>query len=111
MLKKPHRLGKSGDVERVVARGRGFFNHSFSIRYSPGPVTRFAVVVSTKVSKSAVRRNRIKRIVREHLKRNLLSFPPGDYVVAARQPCGKAEDKTVLANLKDLTARILRKKP
>lgn len=52
-------------------RGRSVRSGSLALRYTPvkpGDVYRVAVVVSKKVSKSAVIRNRIRRRVYEHVR-------------------------------------------
>lgn len=85
MLKRENRLAKSKDIQTAFARGRTFFNPFFSIRFLPKPTQkRFTVVVSTKVYKRAVARNRLKRLVREYLRKNLDKFSGGSYVIAAK---------------------------
>ena len=85
MLKKVNRLAKAGDIKKTLARGRTFFNQFFGIKFLPVAGTlRFTVVVSTKVYKSAVKRNRLKRVLREYLRRNLVSFAPGDYLISVK---------------------------
>ncbi len=85
MLSKTHRLTKNSDIQRAFRTGRSFFNPFFSLKYLKGkPSSRFTVVVSVKVSKRAVVRNRIKRLVREFIRLNMDSFPTGDYVVTAK---------------------------
>lgn len=91
MLKKQFRLAKDADVKKVFARGRAFFNPLFAIKYFPGPISRFTVVVSTKVSKKAVVRNRIKRTLREVIRLNLTKFKPGDYAVVVKPGAGSVE--------------------
>lgn len=41
---------------------------------------RFAIVVSSKISKSAVVRNRIRRILQEHIRNIIDKIKPGNYV-------------------------------
>src|SRR3989339_755803 len=66
MLAKNYRLTKKSDFQQVFKVGRKDFNRFFGIRYKPNKldVSRVAVVVSTKVSKKATDRNRIKRQTR-----------------------------------------------
>lgn len=50
-----------------------------------GAARRFAIVISAKVSKKAVERNRIKRVMRELIRERLTQFPAGaDYLVVIR---------------------------
>ncbi len=96
MLQKKHRLNKSKDIQDTSARGRTFFSPNFVVKYKPiaTGTTRAAVVVSNYVSKKAVERNRIKRLVRETLRLSLSSLKPGDYVVVVR-PKAKLADATM----------------
>ncbi len=74
MLKQEYRLAKRSDIERVFKRGKSFFVGNLSIRVSKNELqtTRFAIVVSTKVSKKAVRRNKLKRRIREVLRTEVI---------------------------------------
>ena len=87
MLKRKHRLAKQTEVRLTFAKGRGFFSPYFLAKFlktSADATPRFTVVVSTKVSKKAVDRNRQKRIVREILRLNLSKFRPGDYIISLK---------------------------
>ncbi|MDD4662033.1 MAG: ribonuclease P protein component [Candidatus Pacebacteria bacterium] len=67
MLKKENRLTKKKDFDRVYKKGRGLKADSLFLKIAENPnnPTRFGIVVSKKVSKMAVTRNKIKRTVRE----------------------------------------------
>ena len=86
MLSNQHRLQKTKDVQNTFARGRAFFSPYFlgKFKKSAEAGKRFTVVVSTKVSKKAVDRNRIKRIVREQIRLHMDHFDAGDYVFTAK---------------------------
>lgn len=94
MLQKKYRLAKTKDIQAVFARGRSFFCPSFSLKYlSSSQVSpRFTVVVSTKVSKNAVVRNRIKRVVREFLRVKLSKLKKGDYILVSKPQASKVEN-------------------
>ncbi len=81
MLPKKHRLSKTAEVKNTAVRGRSFFNPYLVIKYSAGTGTKFTVIVSTKVSKKAVDRNRLKRIAREALRANIEHIKPGNYAL------------------------------
>lgn len=81
MLSQKHRLSKSADVKKTTARGRSFFNPFFVIKLIPNKeAVRLTIIVSVKVSKKAVDRNRIKRVLREELRKHVDNFKVGDYV-------------------------------
>jgi len=67
MLKKENRLTKKNDFERVYKKGRGLKADSLFLKILENDknIARIGIVVSKKVSKKAVERNKIKRRIRE----------------------------------------------
>lgn len=67
MITRQHRFHGRGSLNYVYRKGRQIRGGSLSLRYAPSkrPDYRLAVVVSRKVSKSAVVRNRIRRRIYE----------------------------------------------
>jgi len=63
-------------------------------------------VVSTKVYKSAVARNRLKRIVREYLRKNLPAFKSGIYVISAKPKIASLPEKDIVKQFLDAAGRI-----
>ncbi len=107
MFSKQNRLAKATDIAAAFARGRSFFNPFFTIKFfSQGSQKRFTVVVSTKVFKKAVARNRLKRIVREYLRKNLATFKKGDYLIMSRPKIGKNPEKVVLQDFINLSLKL-----
>ncbi len=105
MLKKIHRLSKSKDVKTVIARGKGFFSHFFNVKYQFVPeIFQCTVVVSTKVDKRAVVRNRIKRQIRETLRLNMSKFKPGKYAVMVKPAASGLISKHLIAEFIKLTS-------
>ena len=70
MLKHKNRLKQKKDFEKVFKRGSNFRSKFLVLRTAKNKnkEVRFGIVVSHKVSKLAVDRNRIKRIIREAVK-------------------------------------------
>ncbi len=107
MLHKSNRLAKAKDIAEAFSRGRTFFNPFFTIKFlSRAPQKLFTVVVSTKVFKSAVKRNRLKRVLREHIRKNLTQFKNGSYMVIAKPKVSRLPEKDVLAAFLDVCSRI-----
>jgi len=80
MLSAAHRLAKRSDIEAVHKRGRSFFVGNLGLRSAKNnlKVSRFTVIVSLKVSKKAVDRNRLKRRLREIIRKDVLpAVKPG----------------------------------
>lgn len=84
MLPKGNRVRKTREFERVFSSRLSVFGQFARISYTKGTteITRCAVVVSTKISKKAIIRNKIKRRVRAIIARQLINLiPPKDIVV------------------------------
>ena len=99
---KSHRLRKRREFLLVQRRARKHLTHDLVILYMPGraSTTRLGITVSRKVAKQAVRRNRIKRWVRESFRRMVLDqTPPLDIAVIARP---RAVDSSYLSIHKQL---------
>ena len=81
MLAKQYRITDS-EFSRFTKRARYLRNDIFLVRYSPNrkDYSQFAVVVSTKVSKLATLRNRLRRVVRSWIEESFSSMPKGYYI-------------------------------
>ncbi|OGM00472.1 ribonuclease P protein component [Candidatus Uhrbacteria bacterium RIFOXYC12_FULL_57_11] len=95
------------DIKALFAKGKGVFDVwvGFKFRKNDLNVTRFAVVVGTKVSKSAVVRNRLRRQVREAIRTRLSDIRPGyDIMVLVKKEAMGASfqelEKHVVSGLK-----------
>lgn len=83
MLAKEYRFHSRGGVKSVYQSGKTIRRPDLSLIFCDNSrgKTRFAVVVSKKVIKSAVGRNRIRRRVYEIIRLNLDKFKkPRDYI-------------------------------
>jgi ribonuclease P protein component len=95
---------KTKDIQTVYRRGMKAHHPLFRLLALPAtqPTSRYAVVVSTKVSKRAVDRNRIKRQVRPILRKTLHNIKPHDLVVIAQTQANRADTKTITIALQQL---------
>lgn len=90
MLPKQHRLIRDKDFQRVFKKGKSISNSEnfLYVKFIENnlPVSRFGFVVSNKISNRASIRNRIKRILREAVKKKFLELKPGlDVVIIAQK--------------------------
>lgn len=84
MLPDPYRIHKTAEIKEIYAKGkriktahiRLFYFFSKSVQPS-----QFAFVVSKRTAGRSVDRNRLKRIMRSEVERNLEDFPPGAKVI------------------------------
>lgn len=84
MLNKKYRFHSRGGVRFVYQKGKTIRSSKASLTVLPNDrgFTRFAVVVSKKVNKSAVGRNRIRRRIYEAVRKNFEDIPlRKDYII------------------------------
>jgi ribonuclease P protein component len=92
-MKRKFRLTKGEDFARVRLEGRYHSNPLLALGASPNALThsRFGFVVSRRIGK-AVRRNRVKRLLREAIRLRLGQIAPGfDVVVITRTAAAEAD--------------------
>jgi len=79
VLPKKNRLKKKKDFEEIIKKGSFFPGSSLSLKVLRTDLgeLRIGFVVSQKISKSAVVRNRIKRRLREAVRSNLAQMKKG----------------------------------
>jgi ribonuclease P protein component len=110
MLPQNNRLQKEKDIERVYKKGKGFKEDFLILKTVKNDLTqsRFGFIVSQKVSKKAAVRNKVKRRLREIIKKYIEVIEPGfDILIITRS--GAAE-KSFLEIEKTLTKLFKRAK-
>ena len=82
MLEKENRLLSNYEFSKTHFKGRRIKTPFFYLYFlkQEGP-TKVGIVVSTKFSKKAVVRNRVKRVFREIIRQNFGKIKPGFWVV------------------------------
>ena len=83
MLASKYRFHSRGGVKYTYQKGKTIRTPKFSLVFAPNQhgKQRFAVVISKKVIKSAVGRNRVRRRVYEAIRLNLAEIPESyDYI-------------------------------
>lgn len=105
MLKAKYRLKRKADFARIYRRGRYFFTPSLILRFLPNEkdFSRFALVVSGKITPKATLRNRLKRQLSEIIRLDIIHIRVGfDLLLAAKKPLlsqNFAAKKASLVNL------------
>jgi len=114
MLPRKHRLPLRTELIRVQEEGKLFQGRLFSLLVAPQPKTsnlkpqasRFGFIISTKIHKRAVKRNRARRLLIEAIRSLLPKIKPGfDCVFLAKKPIIGKE----LAEFKKETERLFQK--
>lgn len=97
MLPNKNRLKKDADFQKTWKRGLSFYTKilGFKILQNNLAVSRFGIVVGTKISKLAVVRNRLKRQIREILHKKIKEIVPGYDLVITVLPAaaGKTSEE------------------
>jgi len=87
MLNKVNRLTKKKEIDAVYNQGKSFYSKILGVKILENNIgqKRFVIIVSTKVSKLATGRNRLKRRIRAAIKQNLDRILGGrDYMIIVR---------------------------
>ncbi|MDQ2973719.1 MAG: ribonuclease P protein component [bacterium] len=110
MLKKANRFYGRVSLLRVFRKGRVIRNGITNLKFAPNSngSKKVAVVVSKKVSKHAVVRNRIRRRVYEFIRLHENQLEPGDYVISVFDAC-LADCSSAVIN-KELSNLLLKAK-
>ncbi|HEX9133059.1 MAG TPA: ribonuclease P protein component [Ktedonobacteraceae bacterium] len=110
------RLRKNSEFQRVRQQGRSLMSPLLILAWMPNDVAKIRVgfVVSKRISKRAVDRNYIKRLLSEAMRVFLPRLPSGlDIVVSARQKASMVDLRTLEQDLLALLrkARLLEARP
>ena len=103
-LKRAFRLRKNGDFQQVRQQGRSITSRLLILAWSPNNVAqlRIGLVVSKRITKLAVRRNYLKRLLGEAIRPTLHNLPVGmDIVISARH-------QSIDVDLPTITVDIIR---
>ena len=66
MIKKENRLNKKKDIENVFKNGKSFYSDSIGIKILKNSLlkNRFCIIISAKISKKSVDRQKIRRRIK-----------------------------------------------
>jgi ribonuclease P protein component len=83
---KAERILYRADFLRAMAQGRRLHTRHFGVTLMPTAAERprLGLVVTKRLGK-AVRRNRVKRLLREFFRRHKDQLPPGDLLIMAKK--------------------------
>lgn len=105
MLSKKSRLVGASNFTKVQREGHVYQSGNFGmavVTRNDNDPSRFAFVVSSKVAKEAVDRNRIKRVISEAVRLSLLEIKPGlDVVFLARPTITRVPTSDIMKEVKE----------
>lgn len=89
MLAQIYSLKGESKINNILKKGKKRQSENFGVFYvtkGSEDVPKFAFVISKKISKLAVNRNRVKRAMSEAIRRNISKIPRGvDFVFLAKK--------------------------
>lgn len=108
MLPRSNRLTKKSDFENAFKKGSSFDEKIFFLKLARNDLSysRFGFVVSRKISKKAVIRNKIKRVLREIIRLELKKIKTGFDAIIIAKP--DITEKTY-RQIEETIERVLRK--
>ena len=107
-LKRALRLRKNKDFQRVRQQGRSAASRLLILTFAPNDlaILRIGFVVSKRVSKRAVERNYVKRLLSEAIRPILVDIPAGwDLVISAKTSIIGVELPDLVEDLRILLRR------
>jgi ribonuclease P protein component len=112
-LPREARIRRAGDFAALRQASGRLGGRCFSVRYRPNGLdhARLGLAISKRVSKRAVERNRIKRLLRESFRRARAQLPPVDLVVMAREAAAGLPGHELLAEIDALWRKLPPLKP
>lgn len=109
MLSRKHSLTKKKDIEKVFKKGQIYFSSFFNIKFLNNNLTysRFCIIVSAKISRKSVVRNKLKRRLRAIIYKNLANFSKNyDIIILTKPAAVVAEYKQLDQNLINLFKKL-----
>lgn len=103
ILASEYRIKSGKRIEQVKSEGKLLQSESFGsivLKRDDEEASRFAFVISTKVSKLAVHRNRISRALNEGVRRNVKILPRGwDFVVLTKKSIAPKSTEEIMREI------------
>ncbi len=108
MLPTKNRLRRQKDFQLVASKGKKFFSDFLMVKvlFKTEGEIKVGVVVPSKVSKKAVRRNQLRRWINEDIRRNLSKLPVGNYLILVKPEAIDLDHPTLTRDLFFLLDKI-----
>lgn len=105
MLRRKYKLKKEKDFQKVFNEGKSYYSNFIGLKLINNKLdfNRFAIIISRKVSKKAVERNKIKRRIEEIIRLNFFNFKKSfDVIIITKKDILSLSYSEIEGNLMDL---------
>lgn len=109
MFSKNFRLTKNREFAKVARQGNFIYNRFLNLKWIKNDLdySRFGIVVSLKVDKKAVVRNKIKRRIREIIRKDLKEIAPGyDFLILTKDKIKELDYQEIKKQLFKVLERV-----
>lgn len=99
MLAKKYRITQEKDFKQIFSKGQIYFSPFFNIKVLKNNLvcSRFAIIISNKISKKATVRNKFKRRLRSVIYQNLANIKKEYDILVLTKPAVTTADQAKLA--------------
>ena len=101
---------KSATAKKINACANSFRTPTLSVKFLSGSHFRYSVVVSKKQG-NAVKRNRIKRVIRELVRQKKDMFPAGYYLIYFNQQCDRLLRDSIANDIDEILKKLSKNIP
>ena len=110
MLASAYRLKGSEEIDEVKSKGKTYQSESFGVSIlarGDNDYSKFAFIVSKKISKLAVHRNRIERALNEGSRRAVMRVPKGyNFVFLAKKSISTKGTEEILRETENFFIKL-----
>lgn len=110
MLPAEYRLKRKINFDKVVKQGKKFFSSLFIARVDKKfqGAARVGIIISSKIAKKAVVRNRLKRWISNDINNHLDLLLPADYVLIPKKHISEKKHKEISKDIELLLKKVKR---